>query len=572
MTQFSKIRGIPRHQNHQRAALACAVLVFLSACADGTSGSDDAELSADESPLSAQQGAPLSAAELNDDPRTTLSYAQAVAAGLIEHVVPDVTDVTDVASTNDSNVADNSTPTDLPPVDAVASIDESDNVDSQPALGAATPEANTEEETVDATNSTDTTNSANNSPEAVDLSESNSEESTIGQRFTSHTTDGFEGVVTEDGSSLISWETDRSARGYNIYRDGDYVLSVYENEWLDTDTVDDDYYYEIEKFDFADTLSRVATGLTVKVRGSGREGPARKTTGVDLDEYELVFSDEFQGTSLDFSKWATSYLWGPNIIINSEEQYYVDTRSDPDFGYDPFKLDGEVLTINSVPTPAALSDKALGQPYLSGVITSRDAFNFTYGYAEARARTPFGRGFWSAFWLLNTNYDGGDEPEIDIMEHIGHNQDTAYHTYHYYDHSGDTTTLHSTESMPVTGIDYTSDFHTFAVDWSPGTLVFYVDGVETHRINDPRVSNVDMYVIANTAIGGWWPGSPDATTEFPAEYALDYIRVYQRITPYDDQPFFNDAPSRVPAADTTPGTAPSRRPSFEQWPQGYPAR
>jgi beta-glucanase (GH16 family) len=401
----------------------------------------------------------------------------------------------------------------------------------------------------------------------------NGNENTIGASFSSHTTAGFAGEVLDDGSVRVTWTADASARGYNIYRGGDFVTSVFEDEWTDEDTTDGSFYYEIEAFDFADNLTRIATGLTVDVAGSGRENPnAAVTAGVNLDEYELVFADEFNGDSLDFSKWSTSYVWGTDIIINGEEQFYVDTKNDPDFGFDPFTFDGENLTINSIRTPDALREKAIGQPYLSGLITSRDSFNFTYGYAEARAKTPFGKGFWSAFWLLNTVYDRGDEPEIDIMEHIGDDQDVMYHTYHYYDHFEDSEELHSTPSVPVVGIDFTADFHTFAVDWRPGTLIFYVDGIETYRLDDPRVSSVDMYVLANTAVGGWWPGSPDETTQFPAEYQLDYIRVYQKVGPYDDPPLFSDSVSRVPAADSLIGTSPSRRPSFAAWPEGYPGR
>lgn len=560
-----------------RCAVAATVTLLLSACSNGLESENST--SAEVIPLAdSSLNFSLSAEELNDNPRATVSFAQAVGAGVIdiaqldsvESETPEPTAVIETATpapdTPLVETADNAAPT----TDAVLE----QALPDEPELGSAVAvtETNDSGEAALAPVDNTSTETTTSTVEAVDLGAMVSEENTIGQRFSSHTSDGFEGVVIEDGSIRVTWNADPMARGYNVYRDGDYVTSVFEPEWLDTDTVDDNYYYEIERFDFADTLTRIATGLTVKVRGSGRAGPDLDASGVDLDEYELVFSDEFNGDSLDFSKWRTSYLWGTDIIINSEEQYYVDTKNDPNFGYDPFSFNGETLTISAIRTPDALREKALGQPYLSGVINSRDAFNFTYGYAEARARTPFGRGLWSAFWLLNSVYDGGDEPEIDIMEHIGDNQDVAYHTYHYYDNTGPTPILHSTESMPVVGIDFTSDFHTFAVDWQPGRLIFYVDGMETHRIIDPRVSSVDMYVLANLAVGGWWPGSPDASTEFPAEYELDYIRVYQRVSPFDDAQLFNDAPSTVQPAVTIPGTSPSRRPPIELWPEGYPTR
>ena len=384
----------------------------------------------------------------------------------------------------------------------------------------------------------------------------------------SHTTPGFEGEVI-DGAIRVTWTADPLARGYNVYRQAQYITTVMTNEYIDTDVFDRDYYYEIQAFDYDDVLYYIATGLTVSPQTLGKNDPNEPIADANrLDDYELVFAEEFQGTTLDSSKWNTAYLWGPNLVINSEEQYYVDILRDPDFGFNPFTFDGEYMTINSIKTPPELAHKSLNQPYLSGVITSYDAFKFTYGYAETRAKVTYGRGYWPAFWLLNAYY-GGYDPEIDIMEFIGDDQDVVYHTYHYYDNDGK---LRSTKSKPTPGIDFTAEFHTFAVEWKPGIVIYLVDGIEVHRVTDPMVSSEEMYVIANTAIGGWWAGSPDESTPFPGEYTIDYIRVYQRNTPFDDV-LLNDGMSNLPFADDIPGqSSPSHRPSPEQWPEGYPYR
>ena len=199
------------------------------------------------------------------------------------------------------------------------------------------------------------------------------------------------------------------------------------------------------------------------------------------------------------------------------------------------------------------------------MITSYDAFKFTYGYVEARARVPFGKGYWPAFWLLNAYYVD-EMPEIDIMEFIGDDQDVVYHTYHYHDADGE---LRSTESEPTPGTDYTADFHTYAVDWRPGLIVYYIDGIEVHRVSDAKVSRQDMYVIANTALGGWWAGSPDDSTPFPGRYEIDYIRVYRQTRPYAAAPL-SDGESDIEPASTVPGASPAHRPSFDVWPEGYP--
>ena len=402
----------------------------------------------------------------------------------------------------------------------------------------------------------------------TDSSDAEIGDDTRGRTFSSGTHAGFTGEVLDDGRVRVKWAADRTARGYNVYRGAKYISTVFATEWVDDDTWDGDLYYEIEAFDFVDDFTRIAKGLTVPVRGTGRADPEANLAGTpQLQDYQLVFEEEFDGSSLDLATWNTSYLWGDDLVINQEEQHYVDVENEPDFGFDPFEVADGSLTITSIPTPPELAGKANGQPYLSGVITSYDAFKFTYGYAEARARVPYGKGLWPAFWLLNAYY-GDDDPEIDIMEHIGDDQDVVYHTYHYYD--GDE--LRSTKSHPVPGVDYTNGFHTYAVDWRPGLIVFYVNGKETHRITDPRVSDQEMYLIANTALGGWWAGSPDGTTPFPATYEIDYIRVYQKNGPFDDAPVFDDPTSKVPYADAVLGASPNHRPPFELWPEGYPTR
>ncbi|MFK7890483.1 MAG: family 16 glycosylhydrolase [Granulosicoccus sp.] len=172
------------------------------------------------------------------------------------------------------------------------------------------------------------------------------------------------------------------------------------------------------------------------------------------------------------------------------------------------------------------------QPYLSGVITSYNSFRFRYGRVEARARMPAGKGLWSAFWLLNAYYneDQPEDPEIDIIEAIGDRTTTANHAYHYMadnDDDGEFNDLVSQEfRAPMS--DFSADFHVYRVDWEPGRIVWYVDDVETARVEGPEVSNEQMYIIANLAVGGTFPGPTDETTPFPARFDIDYIRVYQR--------------------------------------------
>lgn len=190
-------------------------------------------------------------------------------------------------------------------------------------------------------------------------------------------------------------------------------------------------------------------------------------------------------------------------------------------------IDETGRVINTADNSYALNRQA----YLSGVITSYNSFRFLYGRVEMRARMPAGKGLWSAFWLLNAYYnqDQPEDPEIDIIEAIGDKTTTAHQAYHYKsDPDGDGVyTTKSVENQSFIA-DFSADFHTYSVEWSKDLLVWFVDGVEVKRIEGDAVSNEQMYIIANLAVGGWFPGPADETTPFPAKYEIDYIRVYQR--------------------------------------------
>lgn len=386
--------------------------------------------------------------------------------------------------------------------------------------------------------------------------------------FSSASTNGFNGQILDDGTVALEWEAQRGARGYNVYRGGEYIDTVFGDSYQDDGLDAGGYYYEIISFDNNDEFELIADALTVYLDvPTADEATAQGTLPEHVaSDYQLVFAEEFDTETLNTDRWNTSYLWGTDLFINSEEQYYVDTKNQPDFGYNPFKLNGETLTIEAIRTPDNLREKALGQPYLSGVITSYDSFQFTYGYVEARAKVPYGQGYWSAFWLLNAFYVDL-RPEIDIMEHIGDDRDVVFHTYHYFDSEGN---LRSTESMETSGIDFTSEFHTYAVEWKPGQLIFYVDGIERRRVTDPNISSQDMYIIANTALGGWWPGSPDDSTVFPSKFEIDYIRAYQKTGVQFDFPPFDDGTPPLRFAEDVPGRSPNHIPSPDQWPEAYP--
>ncbi len=245
---------------------------------------------------------------------------------------------------------------------------------------------------------------------------------------------------------------------------------------------------------------------------------------IDGAPYDKIFGDEFTGTVLDASKWNSGYQWGADLIINEEEQYYVNSQDDPEFGYEPFYFDGDALIITASETPAELSDKANGQSYLSGSITSTAKFTTTYGYLEMRAKMPEGFGLWSSFWMLGADYVDL-KPQLFVVEHDGGKPDSVFHNYNYHDEDDN---LRSPGQWEASAGNVTTEFHTYGIRWEEQLLEFYVDGVAKYRIEGENVSSQAMYLIANLAVGGTWPGSPQSSTQFPAELHIDYIRAYAK--------------------------------------------
>jgi beta-glucanase (GH16 family) len=160
---------------------------------------------------------------------------------------------------------------------------------------------------------------------------------------------------------------------------------------------------------------------------------------------------------------------------------------------------------------------------MSGMVSSAGHFDFRDGYVEMRAKLPAGHGLWPAFWLLPSA--GTWPPEIDIMENLGSEPSIQQMHYYYDNRSGN----HRDDGTAWTGPDFSADFHTFSVEWSPSVIRWYVDGVERRPAysDASTIASQPMYLLATLQIGGSWPGDPDGSTSFPADYRIDYIRVWQ---------------------------------------------
>ena len=130
---------------------------------------------------------------------------------------------------------------------------------------------------------------------------------------------------------------------------------------------------------------------------------------------------------------------------------------------------------------------------------------------------------WPSFWLLPVSNES--KPELDVVEILGDAPQKAYMTFHYLDLDG----KRVQSSQNWVGADFSKGWHTFGIDWNPGQITWFIDGRERFRFTEEAFIPAEpMYLILNLAVGGNWPGNPDASTRFPSKFEIDYIRVYQR--------------------------------------------
>lgn len=173
--------------------------------------------------------------------------------------------------------------------------------------------------------------------------------------------------------------------------------------------------------------------------------------------------------------------------------------------------------------------------YTSARLKTQDLYGFTYGRVEGRIKLPYGKGIWPAFWMLGTDITTASWPgcgEIDIFELLGDNTAKVYGTIHGPGYSG-ANGIQGQYTLPSGG--FNDDYHIFAIEWEPTQVRWYVDGHLFHTVNSTDIPggttwvfNHNFFIILNVAVGGGWPGNPDASTQFPQTMSVDYIRVYSR--------------------------------------------
>jgi len=239
--------------------------------------------------------------------------------------------------------------------------------------------------------------------------------------------------------------------------------------------------------------------------------------------YKLVWSDEFDAASLNKEYWnieVNDYGGG-----NNELQYYTDRAEN-------IRLSDGNLIIE------ARKENYLTRNYTSGRITTQKKFHFTYGKVEARIKLPYGKGIWPAFWMLGESISSVGWPncgEIDIMEMIGGDTNDAitHFTLHWGPYSNGSHPMYGTSYTLPSGI-LADDYHVFSVEWTDKKIMGFIDNIKYFEMytTDAGLAafHKDFFIILNLAVGGNWPGNPDASTVFPQLMYVDYVRVYQMST------------------------------------------
>ena len=230
-----------------------------------------------------------------------------------------------------------------------------------------------------------------------------------------------------------------------------------------------------------------------------------------------MFRDDFSH-GLDPDKWDTSFVgWGLRTLsATGQQQWYTDPGM---IGTPAHQQIGSAFFLVADQSPDATQTGGL--PYTSGMLTTERSYHFRYGRVSVRCWCPRGRGLWPAIWLVPS--DGGDNiPEIDVMEVLGHDTRTIYQF----------TTRDQGEHIPLLGRNNTSKWdaadgwHNYNLLWNREEIVWSIDGEETQRMRN--VAFEPHHFIINLAVGGSWPGNPDAETRFPAYMGIQYIEIDPR--------------------------------------------
>lgn len=234
--------------------------------------------------------------------------------------------------------------------------------------------------------------------------------------------------------------------------------------------------------------------------------------------WTLVWHDEFEGDTLNRDHWTFDlggHGWG-----NDEWESYTERPENA-------RVENGLLVIE------AHAEVTGNRNYSSARLKTQGLHAWQFGRVEARLKLPSGQGLWPAFWMLGEDISSKgwpDSGEIDIMEFIGREPGHIYGTVHGPGYSG---AAGIGSSVMVDADSLKNDFHVYAIEWEPTVIRWYLDEqvyfiLTADQVPGTWVFDHPFFIILNLAVGGRWPGYPDASTVFPQTLQVDYVRVYQK--------------------------------------------
>jgi hypothetical protein len=269
------------------------------------------------------------------------------------------------------------------------------------------------------------------------------------------------------------------------------------------------------QLDFIEKMEEVLIEISTGNTGAPTSGFISPLT---YPNYTLVWHDEFNGSGLS-SDWTYDIGTGNWGWGNNELQYY--------------KQDNAVVS-DGLLTITAKTETFNTSNYTSSRIKTQGLKSWKYGRIDVRAALPYGQGIWPAIWMLGDNFTSAGWPacgEIDIMELIGGagaNDRTVHGTVHW-SNAGAHAQFGGSKSL--TSGKFADNFHVFSIVWDANSIHWLLDNIEYHSIDTSPAEMSEFrekfFIILNVAVGGNWPGSPDATTIFPQKMYVDYVRVFQ---------------------------------------------
>lgn len=308
---------------------------------------------------------------------------------------------------------------------------------------------------------------------------------------------------------------------YAMYFEGEIEPVLENNSGHFTYKFQEALNYTIEIKAFGSNGKYLKKSVTIELKSDTVSIDNGYITPLTYDGHKLIWSDEFDGTTLNTSKWGYNLGNGcPNNCGwgNNELEYYQKENATVGEG---------TLTIE------AKKQAVSNYNYTSAKIITQGKFSFQYGRIDIRALLPKGQGIWPALWMLGNNISSVGWPscgEIDIMELIGGKgrENQIHGTLHYEDNGHQ----YFGKSYSLNTQTFADAYHVFSLIWDQQSLKWYVDDV---LFNETDISSNVMsefhqkfYLIFNVAVGGNWPGNPDATTTFPQKMKVDYVRVFQK--------------------------------------------